>query len=452
MRLYQSEIASEAIKFAEKDLKPLFSYNSGNSDYGYITCRLNHYKVTLGGWGLIPLNIATLLVPTSLGCPLCWGNYRCDYIFSIHDCDGNIIRSYSIQTKSRDYCGLWQLAGDLTCRPQMSSAFKKAMAEFEKKIVADQLYITLSLHKAKQNSTAKCENGMAHITKEKINVFGEYIPLLTENPRQLIKELDNIIRNDPDNYPAIMYRAMAKYNASDYTGALEDYTDYARVNPTCEIAHPLIQKATLLCILNHPFEGQIEARKATLLEPKNPDAFIAYGRACNTLGLYDTGIKALYTATHLNPNLTYLYSEIKQAKALADEISTTQAEHEQFMHAQANRVMSQMSAAQTNAFNTIKSNFSSIQTSNYPTHSSGVQNKNENSRKKSPSTKQEECSFCHGTGKNPAKERPPFYSHSEDTHENPPCDICGSRETHYHKDCPSCRGTGKITRLKLESI
>ena len=55
-----------------------------------------------------------------------------------------------------------------------------------------------------------------------------------------------------------------------------------------------------------------------------------------------------------------------------------------------------------------------------------------------------ECSSCHGTGYNSARERPAFYSYSEEDYEGSPCEICGSRSNHYHKPCPSCRGKGYV--------
>lgn len=59
----------------------------------------------------------------------------------------------------------------------------------------------------------------------------------------------------------------------------------------------------------------------------------------------------------------------------------------------------------------------------------------------------EKCSFCHGTGKNPGKTYPPSFG-LERTYDNPPCDICGDRDNHYHKKCPSCNGKGYVERLK----
>ena len=50
------------------------------------------------------------------------------------------------------------------------------------------------------------------------------------------------------------------------------------------------------------------------------------------------------------------------------------------------------------------------------------------------------CSSCHGTGFNSAKERAAFYSYSEETYSNSPCEVCGDRDSHYHKPCPVCMG------------
>lgn len=56
--------------------------------------------------------------------------------------------------------------------------------------------------------------------------------------------------------------------------------------------------------------------------------------------------------------------------------------------------------------------------------------------------KQKTCSSCHGTGLNSAKERAAFYSYSEETYSNSPCEICGGTDSHYHKPCPVCQGRG----------
>ena len=52
------------------------------------------------------------------------------------------------------------------------------------------------------------------------------------------------------------------------------------------------------------------------------------------------------------------------------------------------------------------------------------------------------CSSCHGTGLSSAKERAAFYSYSDETYSNSPCEVCGDRDSHYHKPCPRCIGKG----------
>ena len=58
------------------------------------------------------------------------------------------------------------------------------------------------------------------------------------------------------------------------------------------------------------------------------------------------------------------------------------------------------------------------------------------------SDRREICSLCNGTGYNPVKERPPFYSYDTETYDHEPCEICGDRSSHYHKKCPKCNGKG----------
>lgn len=52
------------------------------------------------------------------------------------------------------------------------------------------------------------------------------------------------------------------------------------------------------------------------------------------------------------------------------------------------------------------------------------------------------CKSCHGTGFNSAKERAAFYNYSEEIYSNSPCEVCGDRDSHYHKPCPVCMGKG----------
>lgn len=54
-----------------------------------------------------------------------------------------------------------------------------------------------------------------------------------------------------------------------------------------------------------------------------------------------------------------------------------------------------------------------------------------------------ECSFCHGTGYNLSKERPPFYSYNDDP-KTGSCSTCGDKSIHYHKSCASCMGKGYV--------
>ena len=52
------------------------------------------------------------------------------------------------------------------------------------------------------------------------------------------------------------------------------------------------------------------------------------------------------------------------------------------------------------------------------------------------------CKSCNGTGLSSTKERAAFYNYNEETYSNSPCEVCGDRDSHYHKPCPHCMGKG----------
>ena len=56
------------------------------------------------------------------------------------------------------------------------------------------------------------------------------------------------------------------------------------------------------------------------------------------------------------------------------------------------------------------------------------------------------CSYCDGSGYNPAKEYPPSFGHGRQIKESR-CEICGSYDVHYHKRCPSCNGKGYVMKF-----
>lgn len=62
----------------------------------------------------------------------------------------------------------------------------------------------------------------------------------------------------------------------------------------------------------------------------------------------------------------------------------------------------------------------------------------------SGSSSRRPCDACHGTRFNSAKERAAFYSYSEETYSNSPCEVCGDRDSHYHKPCLVCQGRGYV--------
>jgi tetratricopeptide (TPR) repeat protein len=94
----------------------------------------------------------------------------------------------------------------------------------------------------------------------------------------------------------------------------------------------------------------------------------------------------------------------------------------------------------------------SLMTFSNALHSAATLNNNSNTAQVSRATtassvstaglRKVSCSFCNGTGMNPTRERPAFYSYSSENYSSGMCNICGSNSNHYHKPCPSCNGKG----------
>ena len=55
------------------------------------------------------------------------------------------------------------------------------------------------------------------------------------------------------------------------------------------------------------------------------------------------------------------------------------------------------------------------------------------------------CDICHGTGKSATKEYPPTFGQGRDIMKTS-CPYCGDIYVHSHKNCFSCKGTGKVQK------
>lgn len=165
--------------------------------------------------------------------------------------------------------------------------------------------------------------------------------------------------------------------------------------------------------------------QSALLDNTRAYPYYSIGYCFYDCSLYSEAITYFNKALEIDPNYSAARKAIKNAR-----------------FQKGLQVVSQSLSAVSNALNGVIGSTTtySYENSSNVDHSTSALNKVSSAKRSVP------CSLCHGTGKNPAKERPPFYSYDKETYSNSPCSVCGDRSEHYHKDCPSCGGKGSLLK------
>ena len=161
-------------------------------------------------------------------------------------------------------------------------------------------------------------------------------------------------------------------------------------------------------------------------------SIIMQGAMLEQMGYFDAARQSYRKALEINPDHLEITDWID---ALDANIAIREQEMEQARYVRQQRVAASLSNAAM-----IMSN--SLSNLNRTSTVMAVVPERETKSHRTVSDRREICSLCNGTGYNPAKERPPFYSYDTETYDHEPCEICGDRSSHYHKKCPKCNGKG----------
>jgi tetratricopeptide (TPR) repeat protein len=113
----------------------------------------------------------------------------------------------------------------------------------------------------------------------------------------------------------------ALWQSGDARGALQEYEEAARLEPTW--SWPLIWKATAHTYLNEFDEAQSALDEALALSPRDPHAHVGIGRLRAAEKKPEEAIEAFEKAVDLDPNLGGAYAELGQV--LEDEGETDRA-------------------------------------------------------------------------------------------------------------------------------
>ncbi|MDY0077399.1 MAG: tetratricopeptide repeat protein [Bacteroidales bacterium] len=131
------------------------------------------------------------------------------------------------------------------------------------------------------------------------------IDLSEERFFESIRNFNTAIRYDSDNFEAYFLRGVAKFNLSDYQGALADFSR------TLEI-HPLYVRAWHYRGITHDrmsnyFDAKADFARALEIDPYSADLHIASGATSMHLNAFEAAIKSYDMALLINPRLSNAY-------------------------------------------------------------------------------------------------------------------------------------------------
>ena len=131
------------------------------------------------------------------------------------------------------------------------------------------------------------------------------IDLSEERFFESIRNFNTAIRYDSDNFEAYFLRGVAKFNLSDYQGALDDFSK------TLEI-HPLYVRAWHYRGITHDrmsnyFDAKADFARALEIDPYSADLHIASGATSMHLNAFEDAVKSYDMALLINPRLSNAY-------------------------------------------------------------------------------------------------------------------------------------------------
>jgi len=424
----ESYIFDNCSYLMEKDLyQNLFpSPNPKKTSYGVVRCKLIMHKEKTRIWGCIPpLCFFALMGLTPSG----HINLERDYAFEICDVFGNVVSNYKIRGSKNLTC---LLLGSDNYEGCELAAFKNALKKFEVAASKDASIINRKLIDAYES--------MSSIDKKPDDVILSWIE--TDEPLVSIidiNELNKIIVKAPDDYAAIGVRALYNIENGNFIGAIEDLNSYISLNPACAIIRPYYLKAKTLYTLGRNDEALDALQFAKALQPNDEEIYLLEGQIfanCNSL---DKAISAFKKVEILNPNNIDVINASNNLKSLLSERlnSLEQEKNEEW-----NRKIVAMHIG-TNALNTAANGLANLNNikSKQPISGSSA-NTYSTSNKSTTRIKEVDCSTCDGTGSVISLSAPNFGG----THY---CDECKKEvsDSHYHKPCMSCKGSGKVKRI-----
>lgn len=253
-------------------------------------------------------------------------------------------------------------------------------------------------------------------TNELDNIISQYGPL---NNTDRTAFAQNIINQRLEYTDFLMSMGIRALENGHYESAISYYDQLTALHSTYAPAY--YGKGSALMQQGDYEKAILSFEKAALLQPDYEDTYFMLALCYNNVGDVQKALKACNTLLKFNNNHA-------EGLTLRNELNQRKADNRQRKLDAIMVALHGLTTITTQLYNmTTTSNSVRYTTSSHTSNSVG---------------KKHECSSCRGTGYSSAKERAAFYSYSEETNTNSPCEICGGRDSHYHKPCPVCQGKG----------
>lgn len=422
------DINNDAELLLARNISQNFIFSSDKQIQGFIRSQTKQFKIK-NYYAYTVISCLTVFTLNLFGFPTSTFQNSQELRFDILNCKEEIIKTYTIHEKNKRAVGFFSkgIRGDIDYpRYDALSTYKKGLKQLNELLFRDQYEILQALKEA-QNSLSQ-EQILAQQTIKKTN---KSVNRGQQQVKQgmyddAIKTLNAVIKKEPYHAYALFYRSMAYYNKGEYASALEDAKRAAMLIPELSDAH--FYKAVAAIQLHQYDYARTYINQAIAANDRNEDYRVISGSLYEIDNYLSKAKEEYQIALAINPNRNDIH----------DYICRTELKIQEQQEKKYNQKMQRLEAAAI----ALQATGTALNATNHSINPTRTATNPSNTRVAPNISKKKTCSMCNGTGKNPAKERPAFYSYSNETFSNPPCEICGDRSNHYHKDCPSCRGKG----------
>ena len=127
-----------------------------------------------------------------------------------------------------------------------------------------------------------------------------------KNLESSIKNYNNLINKNPDNFIAYYNRGLNKHDLDRYEEAIEDYSKVIKLNPNFFIVYN--NRGNARCELGQYKEAMVDYNKAIELNPKAVLAYYNRGSIKHISGKYKEAMEDYNKAIELNPHYSEAYN------------------------------------------------------------------------------------------------------------------------------------------------